>query len=305
MAWRIHLTDRVIRRLDILPGKPNVLAAWTNPDRVTFLDLQNGAKLADRTIEKPENDDRQSDVWAAYVKDLNAPNGIYLPLVRVPNLTIYQVADGSFRLYRASEIDLRLEANGRESRLEMDNAAFAAVALDAQNGVITGLDRGAKLHLYRQSARAGIFDTGLTLMDELQPHIAIADGGKRIYIADGQRVVALDAEGKALKQMTAPYALGALCCSPDGKLFALADLDANVIRVYDGTTFATTHQRFALDLLADAKKTQLFPTAAAASAAVGPLAMTNRGVLTFAISGIVCATNLTRMKLLPRLTATR
>lgn len=303
MAWRLHLTDRVIRRLDILPGKPNVLAAWTNPDRVTFLDLQNGVKLADRTIEKPENDDRQNATWAAYVKDLNAPNGAYLPFVRIPKLAIYQAADGSVRLYRASEIDLRLAADGQETRLEMDNAAFVAVALEPQTGIIAALDRGAKLHLYRRSARAGIFDTGLTLMDELQPHIAIVDGGKRIFAADGQRVVALDAEGKTLKQMTAPYSMGSMCCSPDGKLFALVDLDANVIRVYDGATFAPTHQRFALDLLADAKKTQLFPTAAASSAAVGPVAMTNRGVMAFAISGIVCATNLTRMKLLPRPTA--
>ncbi len=303
MAWRLHLTDRVIRRLDILPGKPNVLATWTNPDRVTFLDLQNGAKLADRTIEKPESDDRQSEAWRAYVKELCAPNGVYLPFVRPPKLAIYQAADASVRLYRASEIDLRLEADEQETRLEMDNAAFAAVALDVQTGMIAALDRGAKLHLYRRSTRAGIFDTGLTLMDELQPHIAVADGGKRIFAADGQRVVVFDGDGKALKQITAPYSMGAMCCSPDGKQVALVDLDANVIRVYDATTLAPTHQRFALDLLADAKKTQLFPTGAASSAAVGPLALTNRGVLAFAISGIVCATNLTRMKLLPRPTA--
>ena len=53
MAWRLHLTDRIVRRIDILSGKPNMLAAWTNTDHVYFMELQNGGKLTDRMIEPP------------------------------------------------------------------------------------------------------------------------------------------------------------------------------------------------------------------------------------------------------------
>ena len=79
MAWRMHLSDRTIRRLDILSGKPTVLAAWTQANRVTFLDLQNGSQQGDRTIEEVKTEDRRSEAWQEFVRTLTAPNGVYLP----------------------------------------------------------------------------------------------------------------------------------------------------------------------------------------------------------------------------------
>ncbi|MFN8450912.1 MAG: hypothetical protein U0521_20620 [Anaerolineae bacterium] len=46
MAWRLHLSDRTIKRLDILSGKPNVLAAWTQDNRVSFSTCKPGRSAA-------------------------------------------------------------------------------------------------------------------------------------------------------------------------------------------------------------------------------------------------------------------
>lgn len=105
MAWRIHLSDRTIRRLDILPGKPTLLAAWTQTNRVTFLDLQSGSQEGDRTIEEVKTEDRRSPVWQDFIKTLTASNGVFLPMVRAPQAAISMTADGQMRLYQTSPTD--------------------------------------------------------------------------------------------------------------------------------------------------------------------------------------------------------
>ena len=79
------------------------------------------------------------------------------------------------------------------------------------------------------------------------------------------------------------------------------DLEANVIRAYSSADLSVTHQRFAVDLLADARRAQVLPVTITAGAAVGPLSVNTRGVVAFATSsGLVCATSLTRMKAVPK-----
>ena len=117
MAWRLHLSDRTIKRLDILSGKPTVLAAWTLASRVTFLDLQNGSQQGDRTIEDVKANDRRSPAWQEFVKSLTAPNGVSLPVVRTRQATIHMTADGQMRAYQTNPSDLFLEVDGKESKL--------------------------------------------------------------------------------------------------------------------------------------------------------------------------------------------
>jgi hypothetical protein len=299
MAWRLHLTDRSVRKLEILAGKPNVLAAWTLSNRVTFLDLQNGNRIEDRTIEAPATEDRSAASWRAFVNDLTAPNGVYLPIVRANPLTIYQTIDGKYRLYRISESEWHFAVDEREQLLEIERGTkFIAVAFDAESALIAALDREARLHVYRQGTRTGMFDSRLSLTDELQPRIEIAGGV--IYVSDGQRLASFQPDGAAAQRLTLAYAMGDMGVSPDGHFLAAADLDANVIRVYDGHEFTALYQRFAVDLLADAKKTQLLASAGTTGAAIGSLALTNKGVVAFALSGMVCATSLARMKPVPR-----
>jgi hypothetical protein len=299
MPWRLHLSDRTVKRLDILPGKPNVLAAWTQESRVSFLDMQNGAQRGERTIDPVSGDDRRGDAWREFVASLVAPNGVYLPTVRIRQAAIHMTADGQMRLYQTAPGDLYLEIDGKEAKLETDGATeFNAVNLDRALGLMAALDSSARLHLYQQHVRLGIFETGLKIHEEFRPSLVISQGGASLFLTDGQTIVLMDATGRVRKRLDLHYRLGAISCSPDGHRFVVSDFDANVVRIYDGT-LTPTHQRFAVDLLTEAKRSQLLASAAA-SAALGPLAINNKGALAFALSGTICVTSLSRMKAHPR-----
>src|SRR5690606_16994667 len=142
----------------------------------------------------------------------------------------------------------------------------------------------AELHLYRRHVRIGVFETGLQVDEEFRPALVISQDGSNIFLTDGHCIVLMDNTGTLVRRLDLHYRLGALACSPDGKRCAVSDLDANLIRVYDAS-LAQTHQRFAVDLLSEAKKSQLFASPGTSSAALGPLAISNKGALAFAMSG--------------------
>lgn len=303
MAWRLHLSDRTIKRLDILTGTPTLLAAWTQANRVTFLDLQNGSQREDRTLDMPVSEDRALPAWAQFVAALTASNGVCLPSVRAPRTLVQASIDGKYRLYQTfpteSAPQVFLDVDGREAPLELDGVSFSALVMARSSGFIAALDAEAKLHLYRQHVRVGVFDTGLQVDEEFRPTLAISDDGSVLALTDGRSVVLTDAEGAQRKRVDLHYRLGALTSSADGKRFVVSDLDANVIRIYDAD-LAPTHQRYAVDLLAEAKKSQLFASSAMSSAALGPLAISSKGVLAFALAGTICVTSLARMKANPK-----
>jgi hypothetical protein len=304
MAWRLHLSDRTIKRLDILAGTPTLLAAWTQANRFTCLDLQNGSQRDDRTIEMPVSEDRTLPAWAQFVDTLTASNGVTLPALRAPRTLILATVDAKYRLYQTfptegGSPEVFLDVDGKEAQLELDSAVFSALTMARASGLIAALDAEARLHIYRQHVRVGVFATGLQPDEEFRPTLAIADDGSTLALTDGHSIVLFDGEGVQRKRIDLHYRLGALTAAPDGKRFVVSDLDANVIRVYDADLLPT-HQRFAVDLLAEAKKSQLFASSAMSSAALGPLAISSKGVLAFALAGTVCVTSLARMKANPK-----
>lgn len=300
MAWRLQLSDRPVRRLDILPSKPSILAAWTQPDRVIYLDLQSGARVDDCVFDALLLDGtaaRTGESWRSYLKALKAPNGDSLPLARADKFQVYSTSNGEMRLYQGES--LIFDNGDKESPLEVDkDAEFAAFAMDRVGGTVAALERKARLHLFQKGARLGVFDLALHLQDDVQPAITIADGGGVIYISDGQRIAVCDNLGKSIRCIDLHYVVGALACSPDGKLLLVSDIDAGVLRVYSGKELALTHQRFAADLLADAKRAHLISTSSGsvAGVALGPVVMGLKGQFAFAIAGMVCVTNVARMK---------
>jgi hypothetical protein len=301
MAWRLQLSERSIRRLDILTGKPSLLAVWAQPNRVVYLDLQTGAKVDDRLIEEPQVTDHGDERWQKFVKSNTAPNGAHLPFVRTRQTAIYTTSDGNMHVYSVNNAQVYLEANGREIRLDIgSDAKLAAVSLDRTLGLLAALDRAGKLHIFQQHIRVGVVETGLTLQDDLQPEIAVSHGGTSIFATDGQQVVLIDPSGKVRKRLELHYTAGALACSPDGKLLVTSDVESGVVRIYSGVEMTATHQRFAVDLLADAKRVQHGTGGGLVGAALGALALNNKGVLAFALAGMVCVTNLARLKSLPR-----
>jgi hypothetical protein len=301
MAWRLQLSDRAIRRLDILTGKPSLLAAWVQPDRAVYLDLQTGARTGDRLFDEPKTDDRKDEHWQAYLKTLTAPNNMYLPYVRGRNTTVYTTSDGRMHLYRVSDNRLFLQTNGKEVRLELaGDAAIADLGLDRTLGLLAILDRAGKIHIYQQHVRVGIFDSGLNLRDDIQPELVVSHGGSYIFATDGEQIVLFEPSGKIRHRLALHYTLGVMACSPDGKLLVTSDMEAGVVRIYNGPDLRATHQRFAVDLLADAKRAPQGGSAGSITTAVGALSLNNKGVLAFAASGMVCVTNLARLKAVPR-----
>lgn len=302
MAWRALLSNRPIRRVDLLPSKPAALAAWTHPNRVTLLDLQHGAKIDELHFDEPGGVDFLSPPWRAYVASLKTPGDVILPVVRAGRVTVMTSRDGQTRLFRAGDGTLTLETEGQLFPLVIEpDAAVLALTVSASGRSVALLDRKGRLHLYQMHVRTGVFEVGLHPLDELAPALALTDDGSRVFASDGQRLSVVDAAGRVILRTETPYPLGALACSGDGKWLVTTDLEANVIRAYSSADLSVTHQRFAVDLLADARRAQVLPVTITSGAAVGPLSVNTRGVVAFATSsGLVCATSLTRMKAVPK-----
>lgn len=329
MAWRAQLSDRPIRQLAILSTKPGVLAAWTQSDRLVFLDLSSGVKVDDLTLIPPPNlppppllplpslitvapspANEKSDLSVMdfdlsnstftgmkWVEQMKAPNGDFLPMIRVQGTAVYPSADGSFWVRGTEPSGWFFETNTESKRLEMDaGTRIVSFAFDRKEGVSAALDSQGRLHLYRKAVRVGGFDTPLQIEDDLQPAASISEGGDHCFLTDGARIAIFDLNGNLQKTIELHFSLGAFGVSPDGKTIVVGDLDAGVLRVYGGRNWVPTYQRFAVDVLAEAKRAQLMGTGTTSGAALGPIAVGAKGALAFAIAGTVCVTTIARLK---------
>ncbi len=329
MAWRAQLSDQPIRALAILSTKPGLLAAWTQSDRLVFLDLSSGVKVNDLKLIPPsdpppprlfpslitlapsppastEDSDHSAmdfDLPAPmpagmrWVEQMKAPNGDFLPMICVQGTAIYLSADGGFWVRRTEQSGWFFETKAESKRLEIDaGMQIAAFAFDRKEGVSAALDRQGRLHLYHKAGRAGSFNTPLHIEDDLQPAAAISEGGEYCFLTDGARIAIFDLTGKLQKTIELHFSLGAFSVSPDGTTIVAGDLDAGVLRVYGGRNWVPTYQRFAVDVLAEAKRAQLMGIGTTSGAALGPIAVGAKGALAFALAGTVCVTTIARLK---------
>ncbi len=298
MAWRIHLTNQAIQRLDILPGKVTLLAAWTQRDRASYFDLESGIEMGEHAHQAVA---RGSEKWPEFMASLVAPNGTPLPMIRTAQFTLYTSDDGRLRLYRLAGDDLLLETEGQELKIELvSKSDLVALGLDRFMGVIAALDAKGKLHLYQQHIRVGTFDLKLALDEESLLSLAIASGGAAIFVSNGKEIVLTDTAGQVKKRQSVHYFIGRIACSPNGKFLATSDPETGVIRVYSGTDLTPTHQRHAMDLLQDAPQLQLIADLPPFNAAPGTLVIDDEGTLGFSISGVICVTELKHLDALPR-----
>jgi hypothetical protein len=301
MAWRVHLTNRAIRSLDILPGKPSLLAAWMQRERVAFFDLESGAPVEEQVLKPARAGERPGERWQEFVASLVAPNAVYLPAVRTPQASIYATNDGQMRLYHVGDADLFLEIEGKEIRLETSGAnCFLSVALDRVLGLVAALDDQGKVYIFQQHIPVGVFNLGLSVLPELPPALVISHGGAAIFVSDGRQIVLTNSSGRVRKHLDIHYYVGRIACSPNGKLLATSDLETGVLRLYNGGDLTPTHQRHAFDLLAAATQLQLLADLPPSDVALTALAAHDDGVLAFAMSGVICVTNVEHMDALPR-----
>jgi len=205
------------------------------------------------------------------------------------------------RLYHLPNAQLYLDENGREELLDKGEATdFAGVALDRFLGLVAALDETGKLHVFQQHIRVGAFDMGLTLGDDTRAHIAISRGGGSIFISDSRQMILTDSSGEARHKAVLNYYVRLMACSPNGRYVVTCDMDIGVIRVYDGTNLTPTHQRFAIELMAKATQVQLIADMPPNFIAPSALTVNDNGTIAFAMSGVICVTDLSQMDALPR-----
>ncbi len=302
MAWRIHISNQALQHLDILPGKAPVLAVWLRRSLVRFYDIETGTFLEERRIAPPASNNRQAPAWQQFIARLGGPDSqTFLPYVALNGIDIYLSDDGKLRLYQVGDAELYLEMEGSEQRLETDPVRrFVALDLDRALGMVAALDDAGKLHLFQQNVRLGVFDMQLNITPELRPAVAIARGGGSIYVTDGQRLLLTDSSGDIQQSLELHYEVGRLACSPVGGMLAISDTSAGVIRLYRGEDLQLTHQKFAVDLVATATQVQLLAELPPIGATVSALAAYARGTIAFALSGVVCVSEVNYMDALPQ-----
>jgi hypothetical protein len=300
MTWRVHLTNQAIQRLDLLPGKKqSLLVAWSQRDRATYFQLSDGVEIGEHQHQAVA---RASDKWAEFVGGLVAPNGTHLPVIRTASFTLYSTVDGRARLFDQGGKELRWEADGNETALEVKGGAlpFRALAFDPVMGVTAGLDEKGKLHLYQQQIRVGAFDLKLKPTDEDPALLVISEGASSVVAAVHTELVLADSGGKVVKRLSVHYPVGRLACSPNGKLLATGDSETGVIRIYELPDLLPTHQRHAVDLIHRATPTQLIAELPPQGAAPGALVISNKGEVAFTLYGMLCLSTLKQMDALPR-----
>lgn len=302
MAWRLHLINQGIQRLQILEGDPAVLAAWSRRDQVAYYDLETGRRMGDHTFVPPDMGDREDPAWVTFLAEFKAPNEIYLPVVELPDMTIYTTDDGRMHLYHPAMGPLMLENDGREDPLDAgkDDVEFITAGLDRFLGLIAAIDKSNTLHLYQQHIRVGAFEVPFELIEGKPPILAVPRGSSFIYLTEGNQLFVVDSSGQVRRQVKTHYVVGEMVCSQQGIYVMTSDTDGGVIRIYEGTDLNLVYQRFAVDLVAQAQQVQLMADLPSTLVAPKALAITDEGILAFAMSGIICVSDISQMDEVPR-----
>ena len=78
----------------------------------------------------------------------------------------------------------------------------------------------------------------------------------------------------------------------------MADIDDDLVRVYrEG--LRPTHQKHAIDLMANARQVQLLASLPGRKAGLGALEIADDGTLAFALGGVICVTHIKALDELP------
>ena len=305
MNWRIHLTNQAIRDAQILSGGWPLLAVWPQADRVEFYDIESGAWHGFRQLDAPPADsDYLSEDWQFFLANLvDLKRRACLPLVNVGGTAIYSTDDSRANLFHQPGGRLIFRAGYELHQLDIEPGGLAAVDLDRSLGLAAALDVEGKLRIYRQGILRGAFDMGLRMDFLRTSDLVISHGGRLIFLTDGGQIVMADTRGAVLRRVAVPYEIRQLACSPAGDIVVTSDNEAGLIRVYSGADLALSHQRFAQDLIAAARQIQLMADLPPVSAAINALAAGHRGAVGFAMSGVICMTNVNQMARLPQASA--
>ncbi len=300
VGWRLHLSTQPVSAVQIISGDVPQVAIWDSRHNVYFYDLHDATPLGSlRLADQQPPADLNDEYWRMFVAELQAPNGRALPVAYFNGLTLHQSDDGRMRVYHAQE-RLILEVDGRHIVLNReDDGRFLISALDRTLGIIGAINDDGMLTVFQQHVRVGQFDLGLSLGVDARLSLLAPSGTGTLVVSDGEHVAIVDSAGRVQHQWQAHYAAGPVAASPNGKIIALADIDDNVIRIYDGELHPT-HQKHAIDLIAEARQVQLLASLPGRKAALSAMDVSDDGVIIFALGGVVCVTRLEALDVLPQ-----
>ena len=286
--------------MHIVASAPAQLVVRTQSDRIAFFHVETGASLGHRVqASAPLHEEYLSDEWLGYFSTLRDFEGTtYLPLMRTNTLQIYNSADGRTRLIRSADNRIQILRRGTLKVLDIPSPPLA-IAMQSSSGQIAILDAKSRLQLIRQGERVFFLDIGLPLDSISANLVAFADAADVIFASNGREIVRVGSGGKVEGRTDVHYGLAQMACAPEGDLLATSDNHSGLIRVYSGSDLRLSHQRHAQDLIAEARQLQLLSEMPPTSVATSALALGKDGALCFAMSGVICKTNIGQMSKIP------
>lgn len=301
VEWQLHFSTQPVAALELVPGDSLQVAVWDRKRNVYFYDQRTGMPLGQRELVWQDAPVAPGSAeWDDFVAGLRAPNGGFLPTVHLSGMTIHTSRDGHLRLVHFSDGRLELEVDGRNIALDREqDGRFLAVGLDRALGLIGAITEQGRLCLFQQHVRVGSFWPGFTLGVDSRLSVLVPDALGRLVISNGERMMVVDAGGQVQRELSLHFTAGPMAVSPNGQFIALADADDNVIRIYDAD-LNPTHQRHAIDLIAQARQVQLLASSPGRRASVAALDVSDDGAVVFALGGVVCATRLAALNVLPQ-----
>ncbi len=301
MGWRLHLSSQPISSVQFVSGNTPQIAVWDSRHNVHFYDRRDAMPLGELQFSAYQPPaDLHDDFWREITARFKAPDGTLLPVVFMSGLTVFQSSDGRMRLYQFQSGGLVLEVEGRHIALDREqDGRFLIAGLDRALGLSGALNDEGKLYIFQQHVRVGMFDLGFSVSVDARLTLLAPEGTGTLLVSDGERVVLTDSAGSVTHEINTHFTVGPVAVSPDGKLVLLADIDDNLIRVYQGD-LRPTHQKHAIDLVADAKQVQLLAALPGRKAALAALDVANDGTIVFALGGVVCVTSMEALDALPQ-----
>jgi hypothetical protein len=292
--WRLHLASQPIRQIHILAGASAQVAASDTRRRVRFYDLETGAHFSDLEIDPDVLDNDVVEERREGLLALRAPNNAFLPFVELNSSHLYVSEDGKLRLIHDLDAGLTLEIDDNTIPLEIDGSVVMA-HLDRELGTVAGLTEDNKLHIFQQQTRVSEVD----LEDAQIQRFFVLSGGSQVLIVEQERLRLIESGGKTVRSQGIHYTVGQAALSPDANWLMVSDADHQLLRLYN-RDLIPIRQQHAIDLLSQAQQVQLFVNTPPPEAPLASMDITNEGIFSFAIAGIICTAHVDLMTELPQ-----
>jgi hypothetical protein len=301
VAWRLHLSTQPLSAVQILSAEAPLIAAWDSRHNVHYYSHYDATPSGEQRFNRQYlPGDLDDEFWRELVAGLRAPNGVFLPTVFLGGLNLFQSRDGRLRLYHFQDGSLILEIEGQYVALHREqDGRFLVAGLDRALGMCAAVDDKGQLHVFQQHIRVGTYDVGLSLGVEARLNLHLPDGLGRLLMGDGEDVMLVDSAGRVMHTLQAHFSVGPIAIAPGGQYVLLGDIDDSVIRLYD-RELRPTHQKHAIDLMAAARQVQLMASLPGRKAGLSAVDISDRGDVAFALGGVVCATDVKALDLLPQ-----